>query len=91
MSRHHHRWTVDALEDDVARVEIDAERMVSVPRWLLPADVREGDVLRVVHEREGERSVVTVERDAGETLLAYERSAAQLREIEPRGTGDIVL
>lgn len=90
---HHHRWIVDALADDVARVEIDGERVVGVPRWLLPEEVREGDVLRVRQLRAGDRARLFIERDAEATRLARERSAEQVADIRVArdGGGDIVL
>lgn len=92
-SMHHHRWLVDALAEEVARVEIDGERVVNVPRWLLPADAREGDVLRVRHLRAGDRARLFVERDAEATRQARERSAEQVAGIPVAGDGggDIVL
>lgn len=90
---HRHRWFVDGLAADTARVEIDGARVVTVPRWLLPADVREGDVLRVRHLRAGERARLSVERDAGATRQAREQSAAQVADLPVAGDGggDIVL
>ena len=92
------RWVVDAVAEGVARVEVDGDRVVSVPAWLLPAGASEGDVLRVTREREGGRAVVTIERDAWATHRA--RSDAEARAGEradgtpARGegaTGDIEL
>jgi hypothetical protein len=93
------RWIVDAVAEGVARVEVDGERVLSVPAWLLPAGVREGDVLRVTRQRERGRAVVTLERDAAATGAA--RSAAEARaarraappagEPGPDATGDIEL
>src|SRR6476646_6593389 len=42
-----HRWAVDGISDGMARVEEDGERMITVPAYLLPAGVREGQVLQV--------------------------------------------
>jgi hypothetical protein len=85
-------WIVDGIEENVARVEIDGD-VFSVPRWLLPDGVREGDVVRVNQQREATRTVLTVERDEEATRAAMARSAEQVRE---RGTakdpgGDITL
>ena len=41
---------LDRLEETLAVLETD-DGMVNVPRELLPADVREGDVLRHLHHR----------------------------------------
>ncbi len=92
MTRQHHRWTIDAIEEGVARLEVDGELMVSVPAWILPADAAAGDVLRVEHEREGERSRLTITRDEEETRLAWEASGRQLAQMPPSGdTGDVFL
>jgi hypothetical protein len=42
-----HRWAVDAIEGDIARVEEDGKRMLNVPVHLLPEGVDEGQVLRI--------------------------------------------
>ena len=34
-----HRWTVDGIEEDSARVEEDGARMITVPLYLLPSAV----------------------------------------------------
>ena len=84
------RWTVDTIDERVARCEIDGN-VVHLPRWLLPADARGGDVLRVRHEREGQRSRVTIVRDDAATKDAMDASRRQLARTEPAGKGDIVL
>ena len=93
MPRHRHRWTVDSIEEGVARVEVDGERMISVPAWLLPEDAAEGEGRRVTHARAGERSRLTVARDEGATGEALERSARQLDDMPAAtdGGGDIEL
>ena len=89
---------MDAIAEGVARVEVDGDRVVSVPAWLLPAGASEGDVLRVTREREPGRAVVTIERDAWATHRA--RAGAEARADERAGgtsaggegaTGDIEL
>ncbi|HEU4628900.1 MAG TPA: DUF3006 domain-containing protein [Gemmatimonadaceae bacterium] len=85
-------WIVDALEENAARVEIGGA-IFTVPRWLLPEDVREGDIVRVSQTRKASRATLMVERDEAATRAALDRSAEQVRE---RGTapdpgGDITL
>jgi hypothetical protein len=87
----HHTWVVDVVEDDSTAVQIDGREITPLPRWLLPADVHEGDVLRVTHARTGSRSSVTIEVDRSATRLAVERSADQVRRAPPSGRGDIHL
>ena len=42
-----HRWALDAIEEGMARVEEDGERMISIPIHLLPAGAKEGQLLRL--------------------------------------------
>ena len=86
-----HTWVVDVIEDDAAAVEVDGRRVTPIPRWLLPTDARDGDVLRVIHTRSASRSTFTIEVDHDATRLTYERSAEQLRNAPPGGTGDLDL
>jgi KTSC domain/Protein of unknown function (DUF3006) len=85
----HHTWVVDVIEDDSAAVEIDGRQITPVPRWLLPADARSGDVLRVTHARSGARSTLTIEVDRHATRAALQQSADQMRAAPPGGEGDI--
>jgi hypothetical protein len=86
-----HTWVVDVLDDDAAAVEVDGRRITPIPRWLLPADARDGDVLRVTHARSGTRSTLSIEVDRVATQMAYRRSAEQMRDVPSGGTGDIDL
>ena len=87
----HHSWVVDVMEDDSTAVQVDGREITPLPRWLLPADAHEGDILRVTHSRSGARSLITIELDRSATRLAVERSADQLRGAPPSGTGDVSL
>lgn len=87
----HHTWVVDVMEDDSTAVQVDGREITPLPRWLLPADAHEGDILRVTHARSGSRSSLTIEVDRSATRLAVERSANQLRGAPPSGKGDIHL
>jgi hypothetical protein len=73
-----HRWAVDGISDGVARIEEDGERMISVPAYLLPAGIREGQVLRVTSAAGKEQGtlVVTVAIDDAATVSALARSKA---------------
>jgi hypothetical protein len=75
--RQQHRWAIDGLEEGIARVEEDGERMLSVPRHLLPADVREGQVLTVTRgtARNGALQI-TIAIDEAATQAALEQSKA---------------
>lgn len=87
----HHIWVVDVIDDDAAAVEVDGRRITPIPRWILPADARDGDVLRVTHTRSGTRSRLSIEVDHDATRLAFERSAEQMRDVPSGGVGDIDL
>jgi hypothetical protein len=68
-------WVVDSIEEHVASIELDDGTMIMIPQSQLPANVKQGDVLRV-----------TIALDSAATQAAYDRSAAQLRS--RKGTGD---
>lgn len=79
----HSRWVVDAIEESTASVEVDGDRMITVPQAMLPRGTREGHVLRV-----------TIEIDEAATERALKESEAQVKKGSKRGNdpgGDIVL
>ena len=86
------QWVVTALGASTASVEVDADTIEKVPRWLLPTDAQEGDVLAVEHARTGDRTSLVVTRDAGATRAALAASEKQMREapVDKKG-GDIAL
>jgi hypothetical protein len=77
-----HRWVVDSIEEFVASVEVDGDRMITVPQSLLPTEAKQGHVLRVVRETasDGKRSTVTIEVDEIATREALGASAAQTKK-----------
>jgi hypothetical protein len=89
-----HRWTVDGMEEGMARIEEDGERMITVPVYLLPAGVREGQVLRVTPAPGEEKGtlIVTVAADDAATAeslakskATVSRAMAQSRKRDPGG------
>jgi hypothetical protein len=58
-----HTWIVGVIEDDSAAVEVDGRQIMPLPRWLLPADAHDGDILRVTHARSAGRSTLSIELD----------------------------
>jgi len=89
-----HRWTVDGIEEGMARIEEDGERMITVPVYLLPAGVREGQVLQVSSAPGEERGSLIVTVAADETAEAESlarskatvaRASAQSRKRDPGG------
>jgi Protein of unknown function (DUF3006) len=77
-----HRWVVDSIEEFVASIEVDGDRMITVPQSLLPSDAKQGHVLRVLREtaNDGKRSTLTIEVDEVATREALAASAAQTKK-----------
>jgi hypothetical protein len=75
-----HRWAVDAIEEGMARIEEDGERMITVPLYLLPSGVREGQVLQVSPAPGKDRGtlVVTVAADEEATAESIAKSKATM-------------
>jgi hypothetical protein len=74
-----HRWAVDGIEDGMARLEEDGERMITVPVYLLPAGVREGQILQVTSAPGGKGTlVVTVAADEAATAESLAKSKATM-------------
>jgi len=73
-----HRWVIDAISEGMARVEEDGERMITVPVYLLPAGVREGQVFQVTSAAgEGQGTlIVTVAADEAGTTESLAKSKA---------------
>jgi Protein of unknown function (DUF3006) len=88
-----HYWRIDGIDEGVARVEEDGERMLSIPRHLLPSGVKEGQVLRVTRDPAGKSSValtITIDDAATSTELARSReqtaaTQARSRKRDPGG------
>ncbi|HLV24903.1 MAG TPA: DUF3006 domain-containing protein [Gemmatimonadales bacterium] len=78
MNESRHIWTVDAIEDDSAAIEVDGRQVTTIPRWMLPTAAMQGDVLAVRHHRGAARSSITIELDEEATRAAYEESAGQV-------------
>ena len=93
MAERRHLWRIDGIEEGVARVEMDGERMLALPATLLPGGAREGQTLRVTREAEGRtRVILTIAIDeegtAAERARSKARTAAALarsRERDPGG------
>jgi hypothetical protein len=85
MTEQTHLWRIDGIEEGVARVEEDGERMITLPRHLLPAGAREGQIMRVTRTTAGKGSVtLTLTIDAEATAAALEQSRAQTSAIMAR-------
>ena len=64
-----HTWVIDVVDEDSAAVQVDGRQITPLPRWLLPTDAHEGDVLRVSHVRSAGRSTLSIEVDRSATRL----------------------
>lgn len=71
------RLVVDRFEGDLVVARDDGGRFHDLPRWLLPAGVREGDVVAVRGDGDGAgaRVELTIDRAAAD---AARREAAEL-------------
>jgi hypothetical protein len=77
-----HRWVIDSIEESIASIEVDGDRMITVPQSLLPSDAKQGHVLRVLRETavDGKRSSLTIEVYEVATREALAASAAQTKK-----------
>jgi hypothetical protein len=81
---------VDRIEDGIAVLEGESG-WLEVPVGWLPAGAREGSVLRVAVEADGDSSRVSLTLDA-EAMAEREAEIRRLRESIPEGPGgDIAL
>lgn len=85
------RWVVDSIDEGVARIEEDGERIIHVPRWMLPDRVREGSVLAVTRVVEDESLVLRIGHDERAEADALERSRRQVESETGDEGGDVVL
>ena len=74
------RWAIDAIEEGMARIEEDGERMITVPAYLLPARAREGQVFQVTTAPGEDKGtlVVTVAADEAATAESLAKSKATM-------------
>jgi hypothetical protein len=97
-NRPSHRWTIDAIEAGMARIEEDGEKMITVPVYLLPTGVHEGQILVVTTARGREKGAldVTVAVDEKATSDSLARSKATVARAMARSRkrdagGDVAL
>jgi hypothetical protein len=76
---------VDAVEGDVARVELDGGRMLDLPIGWLPTGVGEGQVLRVLVTGDGQLSIAV---DVDETERRLRENQALLDSITSKPPED---
>lgn len=88
-----HRWAVDRIEEGTAAVEQDGDHVYEIPRYLLPPDARDGDVLSVTiaNAAPGEVTIsVRIDRAASAPPPAATPGRKPRRASNDPG-GDIVL
>lgn len=68
------------MEETVASIEIDGKHTTQIPKWLLPREAKEGDVLTVTHDtaESGDESRLSIVVDRDATRAAMDRSAKQV-------------
>ncbi len=82
------RLVVDRFEGDLVVVRADGGPLLDLPRWLLPAGVREGDVIAVRGGGEGGTARVELRVEPEEGGAARAEAAAllaRLRRSDPGG------
>jgi DUF3006 family protein len=91
VSAERRRWVVDSIEEGIAALEEDGDRLVHVPAWLLPGGAKEGIILSLERERTGrDTSVVRITIDDDATRDAR-RIAKERRRTGGDSRGDIAL
>lgn len=81
------RFVVDAVEDDVARLEAEDGRVFEVPADWLPEGLRGGDVLALTPMREAGRSLVAVRVDPAAREARLETARGRLERLRARDPG----
>ena len=73
-----HSWSIDSIEEGMARIEEDGGRMLTIPATLLPAGAKEGQLLRVTFApgAPGDALPTSIAIDHPATAAALKKSAA---------------
>ena len=75
---------IDALEDQLARVELEDGRLIDLPTAWLPSSARAGDHLTAESDGDG---VVRFTLDPIRTRVALKRNQAALERLNSSDTG----
>jgi len=87
-----HRWAVDRIEEGTAAVEQDGDHVYEIPRYLIPAETRDGDVLQVTATASAAGEVTIIVRVDRAASPASPINTSSNRPRSPKGGGgDIVL
>ena len=71
-------WVIDNITEQSVSVEVDGASLMTVPLWLLPKGVQEGDVLRITREQRNDRSLITIVKDDEERRRRLAHSQGQV-------------
>ena len=87
-----HRWAIDQVEEGTASVEQDGDHVYAIPRYLVPPDARDGDVLAVtvMHAAAGEVTV-SVKIDHAASAPPPAKGSPKKRPASNDPGGDIIL
>ncbi|HEX8359550.1 MAG TPA: DUF3006 domain-containing protein [Longimicrobium sp.] len=83
-----HTWTVDSIEEGIAAVLDESGELLHLPAWLLPDEVREGDIVAVERKARGRSATLrlTIDRAATDAALRASRDQlARLKQDDPGG------
>lgn len=84
---HPDRLIVDRLENDYAVVETEQGAIVDLPRWALPPTTREGDVIAVERDADGDTIRYWIDRAATAAVRGEaEERLRRLRRGDPGGS-----
>jgi hypothetical protein len=87
-----HRWAIDRIEEGTAAVEQDGDHVYEIPRYLVPPDARDGDVLAVsVSSTAGREVMISVRIEHASGSAASAKGSARRRRGGSDSGGDIVL
>lgn len=68
------RWIVDRIEERLVVVQTEDGTALDLPLWLLPADVREGDVITIAISGSGRIRRLELRIDEAATEAAFEEA-----------------
>ncbi len=68
------RWIVDRIEERLVVVQTEDGTALDIPLWLLPADVREGDVITIATTDSGSVRRLELRIDEAATEAAFEEA-----------------
>jgi hypothetical protein len=88
-----HQLIIDRFDGELAVVEVDGTRFIELPRWLLPAEAREDDLLTLTTRTTPDGAIThEIRVDAAATAQARAEAQAlvdRLRRKDPGG--DLIL